>query len=107
MLCLFDESLQAAVLDFQDVQQKKAVQEQERLEFDEQQAAAKEQAIANGTEFVPEEREWPEINTEPFQTQDEKYVVCLDAMGQDREFTIEEKRFALQTVEDYIRIWEA
>lgn len=27
-------------------------------------------------------------------------------MGQDREFTIEEKRFALNTVKQYIEIWE-
>ena len=27
-------------------------------------------------------------------------------MGQDREFTIEEKRFALNTVKQYIAIWE-
>ena len=53
-----------------------------RLEFEEAQAAAKEAALANGqTDWEPEVREWPEINTEPFQTQDEKYVVCLDAMG--------------------------
>lgn len=45
-------------------------------------ATDKEAALANGqTDWAPEEKEWPEIKTEPFQTQDEKYVVCLDAMG--------------------------
>lgn len=35
-----------------------------------------------------------------------KYVVCLDTMGQDREITESQKRFALETVERYIKIWE-
>ena len=33
-------------------------------------------------------------------------MVCLDTMGQDREFTDQEKRFALETVQRYIEIWE-
>lgn len=35
-----------------------------------------------------------------------KYVICLDTMGQDREITEEQKRFALETIERYIKIWE-
>ena len=34
-------------------------------------------------------------------------VVCLNTMGQDREFTADEKKFALQTVKQYRDIWEA
>ena len=42
----------------------------------------KEAALAAGTAWEPSEvREWPEIPYEPFQTQEEKYVVCLDTMG--------------------------
>lgn len=37
---------------------------------------------------------------------DEQYVVCLDTMGQDREFTDDEKRFAIQTVMDFKRTWD-
>lgn len=44
---------------------------------------------------------------DPFKTVDQKYVVCLDTMGQDRKFTDEQKRFALQTVNRYIACWEA
>jgi hypothetical protein len=32
--------------------------------------------------------------------------VCLNTLGQDREFTDEEKKFALRTVRDYIGAWE-
>ena len=59
---------------------------------------AKQEAINNGQEFEPEVKEWEEIECAPYKTEDKKYVVCLDTMGQDREFTIEEKRFALNTV---------
>ena len=57
-------------------------------------------------EFVPEVKEWEEIVLDPFQSVEEKYVVCLDTMGQDREFTAEQKRFTLTTVQKYITIWE-
>jgi len=33
-------------------------------------------------------------------------VVCLDTMGQDREFTTEEKKAALRVVRDYKDLWE-
>ena len=57
-------------------------------------------------EWEPEEREWEQVKMTPNLTQDEKYVVCLDTMGQDRELTDEQKEFALTTVERFIEIWE-
>ncbi len=30
----------------------------------------------------------------------------MDTLGQDREFTIEERRFALETVKNFAAIWE-
>ena len=59
-----------------------------------------------GTEYEEEEKEWPDINLEEFRTQEEKYVVCLDTMGQDREISDEQKEFALTTIERFIQIWE-
>jgi hypothetical protein len=35
-----------------------------------------------------------------------KYAVCLDTLGQDREFTQKERLFALQTVMNFAKIWE-
>ena len=35
---------------------------------------------------------------EDFKTTDEKYVVCINTMGQDRKFSEEEKLYALRTV---------
>jgi hypothetical protein len=33
-------------------------------------------------------------------------VVGLDTLGQDREFTFEQRRFALETVKNFAAIWE-
>jgi hypothetical protein len=46
-------------------------------------------------------RQWKEIKPKPFRTQKVSFVVCLNTMGQDREFTPEEVKFALRTVRDY------
>jgi len=51
-------------------------------------------------------REWPVIKIDDFHTEEMKYVVCIDTMGQDRELSEEHKRFALETIERYIKIWE-
>ena len=50
--------------------------------------------------------EWDKIEFEPFKTSKEEYVICLDSLGQDREFTDEQKRFALNTVKAFKEIWE-
>ena len=34
-------------------------------------------------------------------------MICLDTLGQDREFSDDEKRFTLQTVLAYKEAWEA
>lgn len=32
--------------------------------------------------------------------------MCLDTLGQDREFTEDQRRFVLRTVQEFIAIWE-
>ena len=32
--------------------------------------------------------------------------MCLDTLGQDREFTDEQRRFVLETVKNFSSIWE-
>lgn len=41
-----------------------------------------------------------------FITTDEQFVVCLDTLGQDRAFTEDEIRFALETTQFYRKTWE-
>ena len=88
------------------MQKRKEEQQAELEAWEAQQLQAKETAEAQGVEFEPEEREWPEINIDEFRTEDQKYVICMDTMGQDRELTLEQKEFALSTVERFIQIWE-
>lgn len=42
----------------------------------------------------------------PLETKDVKYVVCLDTLGQDTEFTAEQKRFTLNTIRKFRESWE-
>lgn len=35
-----------------------------------------------------------------------KFVICLDSMGQDREFTDAQKKFALNAVYQFRKYWE-
>ena len=87
--CLYVESLEEAVRNFQDVEKRRAEQEREKQDFEDKMQTEKDQALAQGiTDWVPSEtREWPEIELDPFASIEEKYVVCLDTMGQDRELT--------------------
>jgi len=43
----------------------------------------------------------------PFTSTEEKFVVCLDTLGQDRQFSDAERRFVLTTIQTYKKIWEA
>lgn len=46
------------------------------------------------------------IEPKEFASIEEKYVVMMDTLGQDRQFSTEEKRFILQTVQRFIELWE-
>ena len=104
--CLFNESLTESVANFQDVTARQKQQDEDMEHWETQQHSAREHAVNQGTEYEEEEKEWPDINLEEFRTQEEKYVVCLDTMGQDREISDEQKEFALTTIERFIQIWE-
>ena len=61
-----------------------------------EQEELKQQKDANDEVYEAEDREWPEIEHKAFNTQKIQYVVCLNTMGQDRKFTEDEKKFALE-----------
>lgn len=54
--------------------------------------------MAAGENYEIEERDWPTYNYAKFKTRKEQFVVCLNTMGQDRDFTDDEKKFALKSV---------
>lgn len=75
-----------------------------------QQEQKKTEQIESGAikeeDWVPEVREWPAIPIAPIETTRRAFVVCLDSMGQDREFTADQKRFALKAVLRFRKYWE-
>ena len=85
--CLSVESFQKAYDDLVQYNEAVTKQDEEKAEFEATQAALKADAEAAGTEYVPETKEWDPIAFPEIKTEDRKYVVCLDTMGQDRVLT--------------------
>ena len=104
--CLFEEAIDKALLDWTEIKKLREEQDKERTEWEEGENERKEAAEKAGEAYVPEPKTWEEINPAPFDTVEEKFVVCLDTLGQDRELTDDQKRFVLQTVEKYRNTWE-
>jgi hypothetical protein len=52
-------------------------------------------------------KEFVEEVVKPFVCVENKFVVCLDTLGQDREFTDAERRFVLRTITSFRKTWEA
>ena len=104
--CLFEDSVDAALTDYVEKQKLRDEQEKERQEFDEAQAEAKDAALKAGEAFEPEEKEWAEIVNEDYATNAQKFVVCIDTLGQDRQLTDDQKRFALATTSKFRELWE-
>lgn len=61
-----------------------------------------------GTPFDPEPwvREWDELRLPDIKNKLRKFVVCIDLMGKDREFTKEQKSFIFETVYKFKTHWE-
>lgn len=71
-----------------------------------QQQEQDEEGDGSAVREAADDRKWEEIEPKPFETQKVSYVICLNTMGQDREFTEEEKKFALRTAKEYALQWE-
>ena len=82
------------------------VQDKEKAEWQEEQDAIKDEKAKAGEKYKPEPREWPLIEPAPFITADQKFVVCVDTLGQDRALSDEQKRFALETAQKFKAAWE-
>lgn len=104
--CLFEDSLAAAVQDYIEVKHKQKEQDEEKRLYYEKLEEERLEAENEGVEFKHEEKQWEDIKPQPFLTRKIQFVVCLNTMGQDREFTETEKKMALRTVRDYRDRWE-
>jgi hypothetical protein len=88
--CLFEESLDAAVVDYIEVRQRQKEQEEEKKSFLEK--AAQEERDNEGDQTfdsanLSTNRKWEDIKPKSFKTKKVQFVVCLNTLGQDREFT--------------------
>ena len=52
------------------------------------------------------EKEWPEIILPELENKNREFVVCIDLMGQDREFTEAERKLLLETIYRFRTHWE-
>lgn len=104
--CLFDQALEDAVADVSDMAQRNEALEREKVEYYEGFNSRKEAAEAAGEVFDEEERSFEEVEQREYTYFDEKYVVMLDTLGQDRQFTVDQKRFILNTVARFGDLWE-
>ena len=66
----------------------------------------KEEKERNGEDYVPEDKDWEDINAKDFSTDDVHFVVCLNTLGSDKEFTENEKLEALRTVQKFKERYE-
>ena len=90
--CLFEEALDAAVVDYIDVRQKQKEQDEEKKSFIEKQKAGADEdgeGEPAASEGISTARKWDEIKPKAFKSKKVQFVVCLNTLGQDREFTPE------------------
>ena len=98
--CLNEAAFDAGVKEMENVQKRRREQEEEKSEWEKAEAAAAEEKAQNedASEYKMEEKEFLEIVPEPYQKTKVQYVVCLNTCGQDREFTEEQRLYALRCI---------
>lgn len=102
--CQNEEAFDKAFEDFLECEAKREDLEKDKQEYEEKVLEDKER---EGEEYKePEEaKEWPEIKEQPYETQEIKYVICMDTMGQDRPFSDTQREFVLDNVQNYSDTW--
>lgn len=88
--CLFTEAYADGIKDALSCKERMKEQEDHKREHEEKEKDRKEECEANDTEYVRDDGNWPDIKPKPFTTQKVQFVVCMNTLGQDREFTQEE-----------------
>ena len=88
--CLSVEAYNEGVRDALSCRDRIAEQEIAKLEHEEKEKQRKEDVENEEREYTRDEGSWPDIRTKTYLTKKLQFVVCLNTMGQDREFTAEE-----------------
>lgn len=103
--CLSVEAYNDGVRDALGCRDKIREQEEAKREHEDKEADRKDECAANDTEYVRDDGNWPEIKVKPYSTTKVQYVVCLNTLGQDREFTADQIRYSLDTIRLYRDEW--
>ena len=68
--CLFDEALEESVKDYNETMTRRQDQEVQKEAWEAHQEVVKNEALAAGNEFEPEEKDWEEIDFPAYKTED-------------------------------------
>lgn len=101
--CLSNEALEEAVEDYLVVSKEREEQDKQKAEYEAKRAADE----SNVKDDDEDEKDWTPPPFAPFKTFKEEYIICMDTLGQDRQFSNDQKRFTLQTILSYKEAWEA
>ena len=77
--CLFEDSLNQAVVDYMDVKQRQKEQDEEKKQYYDK--LEEERAEQDEDQQNREERKWEDIRPLPFRTEKISFVVCLNTLG--------------------------
>lgn len=106
--CLSDAILEQAITDFFTFKQKQEDQEKAKKEWEERIAEETAKANENGTEYKqPEPPKYEEIKLAPYQFTLSNFVLCIDSLGQDREFREEQISKSFELVWLFKTMWDA
>ena len=104
--CLFVEAYNDGIRDALSCKDRLKEQEEHKKEHEEKEKDRKEECEANDQVYERDEGTWPDVKPKAFTTQKVQYVVCLNTLGQDREFSADEIKYALDTAKLYRNEWE-
>ncbi|MDR3582065.1 MAG: hypothetical protein P4L67_02200 [Candidatus Pacebacteria bacterium] len=105
--CLQEESLDKAFEAYMDVLKKREEQDKLKQQKEEEAQREKEEKLAAGEEYVEQKTEWQTFQEPPYVTANTGYFVCMDTLGQDREFSEAEKTSAVDTIKHFAMCWTA
>ncbi|CAI2385810.1 unnamed protein product [Moneuplotes crassus] len=100
--CMSEKAIEEAIADKIEVDRKREEQEAEKKELEDNNSGKE----GEDDEDEGEGREWEEIKEKDYLVSEQKYVVCIDTMGQDRTLDEKQIRFAIDVVKDYSENWE-
>ena len=104
--CLSVDSFNASVADYTKYQNLVNQQEIDKQTHEAAEEQKKEEKLAAGEQYVPEEKEWEVHEVPEVRSELKKFVICLDLMGQDKECSVEQKEFALNATLRFREYWE-